>query len=136
MKPACISAEKELDRLRSEASENGLELRVAYPISGTVATLHVMFDSAGQRVLNWWPAKGTTLDFARRRGQATVGNIIAQACLALDRMSGCDSFPTAENEEITLTSRFARDICPVLPGTRKWDSAILVGAFNDTCPFV
>jgi len=88
MKAKCYAVEASLDRLHEEALKLDVDVRVSYPrcCTGNVATLHIMFDFHGERILNWWPGTGKTYSFDGQKGLAhDVDTIIAMASQTADR---------------------------------------------------
>ena len=64
MKPACTRAQADLADIRHMAARVGLSIITAefQSQSGGKPSLHVMFnDSRGNRLVNWWPATGLTI---------------------------------------------------------------------------
>lgn len=59
MKPVCVATMKELDRLRDLAGDHELTIRYSeVRCRRNRKTLHVMFEKAGIRVLDYWPGSG------------------------------------------------------------------------------
>ena len=82
-----------MDWTIKEASKLGLDCRHTTDPRG--GTLHIMFNHEGRRILDWWPATGTTI--ASRGARSIASNAdqaIKQACLALDRMVDGEILPT------------------------------------------
>lgn len=74
-----------MDWIIKEAGKLALDVQYTYREHG--GTLHIMFNSEGRRVLDWWPATGTTSDFKHFRQVAeTPDEAITQARAAVDKM--------------------------------------------------
>ena len=79
-KKACLDFLHDLGRIREIARDYRLEVRCNQVKCGRKVTYHVMFENnEGKRVLDYWPATGTTYSSAT----GTKG-IVSDCLLALD----------------------------------------------------
>jgi hypothetical protein len=67
MKPRCQDVLRRQDEIRAAAEKAGLLMRLSFPTwrgkHSQRATVHMRFDCriTGQRILDFWPATGTTM---------------------------------------------------------------------------
>ena len=86
MKPGCMEANRQLDQLCAGALAVGIDVRVAYPENFGKCTMHVMFERCGVRLLNWWPATGTTTGCDGRKSTAAdASKALRVAVVAMER---------------------------------------------------